>query len=115
MRPVIIESPYAGNIMRNTIYLRRCLKDSIDRGEAPFASHFIYPLVLNELIPEERQKGIEAGYAWWQGATGVMFYLDYGWSPGMVKAKERFHSHSVYEQLYDYEERYIGVNPAWSV
>lgn len=44
MRRVIIESPYAGNVEANATYLRRCLRDSLLRGEAPFASHAIYTL-----------------------------------------------------------------------
>lgn len=39
MRRVIIESPYHGNVERNLRYLRACLRDSLLRGEAPFASH----------------------------------------------------------------------------
>jgi len=44
---VLIESPYAGNedALR---YLACCLLDSILRGEAPLASHALYPLALPE-------------------------------------------------------------------
>jgi hypothetical protein len=48
VRPVVlIESPYVGNpdALR---YLACCLLDSIRRGEAPIASHTIYPLALPE-------------------------------------------------------------------
>ena len=41
MQRVIIESPYAGEIDKNTAYARRCMRDSLDRGEAPFASHLL--------------------------------------------------------------------------
>jgi hypothetical protein len=89
MKRVIIESPYAGKISDNTAYLKRCLRDSIDRGEAPLASHLLYPYVLREDLQAERQLGIELGYEWWYGARCIVFYCDKGWSPGMKAALER--------------------------
>lgn len=86
---VIIESPYAGAINRNTEYLWRCVKDSVQRGEFPFASHGFYPAVLDESLANERELGIQAGYAWMECADAVIFYTDYGWSPGMRRAKKR--------------------------
>ena len=89
MRRVIIESPYAGDIYDNTQYLKRCLRDSIDCGEAPLASHLIYPFVLREDLKDERQLGIELGYEWWAAADRIVFYMDKGWSAGMEKAASR--------------------------
>lgn len=87
MRLVILESPYAGDIERNEAYLARCIRDSILRSEAPFASHRMYPGALSEAT--ERDLGIRAGYAWWKAAKAVVFYVDLGWSPGMHKARQR--------------------------
>jgi len=81
---VIIESPYSGEIERNKAYLRVCMLDSIAKGEAPCASHKLYPDVLNDDDPDERRLGIELGFAWLQVASLVAFYTDLGWSPGMV-------------------------------
>lgn len=90
-RRVIIESPFAGSteseLERNVIYLERCIRDSVLRGEAPFASHKMYPEALSEAT--ERQMGIDCGYTWWDAAEAVVFYIDLGWSPGMNKAYER--------------------------
>lgn len=85
MRLVIIESPYAGDVERNLRYLRACLRDSLLRGEAPFASHGLYtqPGVLDDHDPEQRRMGIEAGFAWWTGLVVIVFCVDLGWSPGM--------------------------------
>lgn len=85
----MIESPYAGDIERNTLYLRRALKDSISLGEAPFASHGFYPQILDESLLPERERGIEAGFKWMEVAEAVAFYSDYGFSPGMRKAKRK--------------------------
>lgn len=85
MRRVIIESPYAGDIERNTAYARRSVADSLARGEAPIASHLLYtqPGILDDTIPGERAKGIEAGLAWGAAAEATVAYIDYGFTDGM--------------------------------
>lgn len=87
MKRVVIESPYAGDVERNLAYLRACMADCLGRGEAPFASHGLYtqPGVLDDRNPEERAKGIEAGFAWRGAADLTVFYTDLGWSSGMQK------------------------------
>lgn len=105
---VIIESPYAGDIERNERYARRAMRDSIMRGEAPFASHLLYtqPGVLDENNSYERELGIELGYSHWYGARTIAFYTDYGISPGMNKARDRALSAG---KIIEY--RIIGENP----
>ena len=88
MKLVIIESPYAGDVERNTIYARRALKDSLLRGEAPICSHLLHTQVLDDLLPAKRHHGIEAGIAWYKVADAAIFYADYGFSSGMEKAME---------------------------
>jgi hypothetical protein len=85
MRRVIIESPYAGNVVENVSYARACLRDSLERGEAPIASHLIYtqPGVLRDRVLEERQWGIDAGLAWGTVAEATVVYTDFGISAGM--------------------------------
>lgn len=88
MRRVILESPYAGDIEKNTAYARLCLRDSLKRGEAPLASHLLYtqPGVLHEGLPAERKQGIEAGLEWLGAAEAMVVYQDLGLSPGMINA-----------------------------
>lgn len=85
MRRVIIESPYAGDVEKNLRYLRACLRDSLKRGEAPFASHGLYtqPGVLDDDDPEERKHGIAAGFEWRSVADATVVYADLGVSPGV--------------------------------
>lgn len=85
MNLVIVESPYAGDVEANVEYARRCLADSLARGEAPFASHLLYtqPGVLNDDDPAERQWGIDAGLAWGEAARLTAVYTDRGVSRGM--------------------------------
>lgn len=88
MKLVIIESPYAGTpeeVKRNELYVRRCLRDSLERGEAPFASHALYtqPGVLNDFDLRQRRIGIKAGFQWADKAELTAVYNDYGISEGM--------------------------------
>lgn len=92
MRLVILESPYAGDVEKNVEYARRCLRDSLLRGEAPIASHLLYtqPGVLNDADPGERALGIEAGLAWHDPETTVaVVYEDLGITAGMKQGIER--------------------------
>lgn len=90
MRLVIIESPYAGDVKANEAYARKCVADSLSRGEAPIASHLLYtqPGILDDTIPEERAKGIAAGLAWGEQADLTALYMDRGMSKGMQQGVE---------------------------
>ncbi len=83
---VIIESPYAGDVEGNLTYLRDCMRDCLQRGEAPFASHGLYtqPGVLDDQEPDEREQGIRAGFAWREAADKTVVYTDRGTTPGMT-------------------------------
>lgn len=83
IRRVILESPFSGDVDANKAYLTRCLRDSLMRGEAPYASHGLYPGALNDDLPDERKLGMEAGFAWGVAAEATVVYLDNGISDGM--------------------------------
>ena len=85
MKLVILESPFAGDVPSNIEYARKCVRDSLSRGEAPIASHLLYTQegILNDDVPEERQWGIDAGLAWKEVAHGSVVYADRGISGGM--------------------------------
>lgn len=93
---VIVESPYAPKgpkdssfwfheLYQNLAYARAAMKDCLKRGEAPYASHLLYTQegVLDDTIPEEREWGIQAGFAWRQVAHKTVVYTDLGISRGM--------------------------------
>jgi hypothetical protein len=94
MQLVLIESPYAGDVTLNIKFARACMRDSLNRGEAPFAMHLLYTQegILDDAIPEERNWGIAAGMAWGRNAEITAVYTNLGISPGMEfgiqKAKE---------------------------
>jgi hypothetical protein len=90
MGRVILESPYAGDVDQNVAYARACIRDCLQRGEAPIASHLLFtqPGVLRDEMPEERALGIAAGLAWLPVAETLVAYIDRGISPGMAAAIE---------------------------
>jgi len=91
MIKVIIESPFAENVQTNLEYGRAALRDSLMKGEAPIASHLLYTQkgILDDTIPEERARGIEAGLLWGKEADKTVVYTDLGISPGMSQGIER--------------------------
>lgn len=86
----ILESPYAGDVEKNTAYARTWLRKLLKLGFAPLASHLLYtqPEVLRDDDPEERVLGIAAGLAWRKVADLSVFCAGLGWSPGMLAALE---------------------------
>lgn len=114
-RRVIIESPFGGPdkiVKRNVAYLRRCLRDSLMRGEAPFASHGLYTQrgVLDDTQPDERRWGILAGFEWRIAAHSTVVYTDYGITTGMRVGIE--HAESVGCAV---EYRSIGIDSSDSI
>ncbi len=117
MKLVIIESPFASElpdgVARNLRYLRAAMRDCLKRGEAPYASHGLYtqPGVLDDGVPEDREEGIQAGFAWRRVAQATIIYTDLGISTGMkygIKAAEALKDWSA---SHDIEYRTLG--PDW--
>lgn len=107
---VVIVSPFRGDEMKNRRYLIACMRDCIQRGESPFAGHLIYPLVLDDNLPSEREAGMAAGRDWLEKADVVAVYMDFGYSEGMradvahankhkIKVEERNLSRMVLEKI----------------
>ena len=95
MRRVVLESPFAAangpTRQHHITYAQACLRDCLFRGEAAIASHLIYPQVLSDSNPTERELGIEAGLAWSEVADATIAYVDHGISDGMKRGIERAH------------------------
>ena len=59
---IYIASPYAGDIAGNTQFAIQCCQFAIQRGYTPVAPHLIYPQILDDTIPEQRELGLTLGY-----------------------------------------------------
>ncbi len=80
---VFIESPYAGDIEKNSRYALEALLDSIVKGEAPFASHLLYTQVLDDTKYDQRLLGLKCASAFRAKCQLLAVYTDLGISPGM--------------------------------
>lgn len=78
MSLVILEAPFAGDVETNIKFARACMRDSLSKGEVPFAFHLLYTQeqILDDDIPEERNWGIEAGLAWGKHAAKTVVYTN---------------------------------------
>lgn len=103
---VSIESPCAGRVptwvhwawlaalferfdrWRNMRYAHACVRDSLARGEFPYASHVFFARrgLLDDADPNDRCLGMSAGLAWSVRASVFAFYVDRGFSSGMSAA-----------------------------
>ena len=106
---VLIESPFAGDIELNIRFARACMRDSLHRGEAPFAMHLLYTQegILHDDIPEERSWGIAAGMAWGRNAQLTAVYTNLGISPGMEYGIQRAQAENrpvEYRELENWQE-----------
>ena len=61
MKLIYVASPYAGYIERNTEFAREACQFVKNEGHAFFAPHLLYPQVLDESIPADRQLGLDMG------------------------------------------------------
>lgn len=110
MKPlVIIESPFAGDVEGNIAYARKCVADALSRGEAPIASHLLFPQLLDDNVPAERQAGIDAGLAWYRVADKCVVYADRGWSTGMYAALVRAEKCGVPVEVRRIEEHEVAA------
>lgn len=84
-RRAILESPFASNVEKNRLYAIACARDMLSRGEAPFASHLIYPQLFAKYTEEARQQGMAAGRIWIPAAELTVVYTDLGITEGMIR------------------------------
>lgn len=63
MKLIYVASPYAGDIEQNTEYARRACRHVMNEGHAFFAPHLLYPQLIDDSNPQERQLGLDMGLA----------------------------------------------------
>jgi len=61
MKLVYICSPYAGDIESNVRFARAACRYASAQGCAPVAVHLMYPRILDDSIPAQRETGIRMG------------------------------------------------------
>lgn len=97
-RTIIVESPYGTRpvdgkrcspveIAVNRAYLDLCLLDCLNRDEVPIASHKLYVDCLDDADPEQRKRGLEAGFELHKITDAQAVYIDLGISGGMLAGR----------------------------
>lgn len=82
-RPLVfIASPLAGDIETNIAYAQAAMLDSLERGEAPYVPHLLYPQVLED-TGDSRKMGMMAGKSVLRRCDLIAVYVDLGESAGM--------------------------------
>lgn len=87
-KTIAIECPFEGGTMReegNVEYAKRCMVDALNRYEAPFLSHLLFPHHLDDTDPEQRELGLQAGHAIAARLEAWAVYLDRGVTAGMLR------------------------------
>jgi hypothetical protein len=82
MKIIYVASPYAGDIQKNTEFAKRACRHVMNEGHAFFAPHLLYPQLLNDANPHERQTGLDMGIAVLSRCDELWCYGDRV-SPGM--------------------------------
>jgi hypothetical protein len=65
------------------LYAKKCVQDSIKRGEAPFAGQLFYLNFLNDKVPIEKDVSLISHMSWITVADLVAVYIDMGISASM--------------------------------
>ena len=58
---IYIASPYAGDIETNTAFAKKACRYAIHQGHTPIAVHLLYPQMLDDAEPTEREIGLRLG------------------------------------------------------
>ena len=91
MRLVFICSPYSGDIAYNVEVARSLCRMALLRECAPFAPHLLYPQMLDDDAPNEREAGIRAGLEFMAVCDEVWAFTRNGVSSGMRREIEHAH------------------------
>lgn len=58
---VYIASPYAGDVEANVAFAKAACRYAMEQGATPVAVHLLYPQLLDDGIPAEREAGLQMG------------------------------------------------------
>lgn len=85
MNKIGIISPYRGDTAGNLKYLHNYMRRLLLGGQTPLAGHAIFPQMLNDADPRERDVGMKAGQTLLLLCDEVHMLVDKGISAGMIQ------------------------------
>lgn len=59
---IYIASPYAGEVEQNVAFAKKACRHAIHQGHTPIAVHLLYPQMLDDENPVEREAGLRMGH-----------------------------------------------------
>lgn len=80
---LFICSPYQGDVEKNVKVAKWLCRHALDCGYSPFASHLLYPQILDDKLEEDREKGLSCSFAFLAVCDEVWVYHQNGISSGM--------------------------------
>lgn len=80
---VYVCSPYRGDTQRHKEYARELTAAAVNSGLAPVTVHLYLTEVLDDSLPEERRRGMEAGQEILRQCSFILVGGRYGISEGM--------------------------------
>ena len=114
MKLIYVASPYAGDIEKNVEFAKRACRYVVERGHAFFAPHLIYPQILDDSNPAERETGLKLGHHMLERCD-EMWVFGNRISPGMEAEIERAKQLDI-PIRYVSEEQILGAqNPAYAI
>lgn len=110
---IYLASPYSGDVERNVAYAHACLADSLRRGEVPVMPHLLYPQVLDDADPKQRELGIAAAMDLLRACRWLVVYQDLGISSGMRAEIDLWEARKVNQPLMP-PVQYRSLGGAWN-
>lgn len=115
--PVMVETPYNGDIKLNIFYALNCMRDSYTRGESPILTHLLWTRIpTGEHVGDEnheynvkncgRQYALKCGSVWRSLSHKTIIYTDLGISQGMELAIREAKSNIEFRQLPNWKKIY---------
>lgn len=77
MQRIYVASPYAGDIKKKIEFAKNACRFVMEQGHAFFCPHLLYPNVLTENNPEERQLALDMGIARLQSCDEMWCFGDH--------------------------------------
>ncbi|MDD3227626.1 MAG: DUF4406 domain-containing protein [Oscillospiraceae bacterium] len=77
MKRIYVASPYAGDVEQNTEFAKQACRHVMNEGHAFFAPHLLYPSILDDSQPHQRQAGFEMGFAMLSACDELWCYGDH--------------------------------------
>jgi hypothetical protein len=114
MKLIYVASPYAGDVERNIRFAKQACRHVMEQGHAFFAPHLLYPKLLDDTNPLERQAGLDMGLVilsrcdeLWAGGDRI--------SPGMAQEIEQAKTLGIPIRYLTTEQILNGQKPAYAI